>query len=152
MPLAAVIDMAPQMPLLRRYLIHVLPVMLLGILVGGLAPRGYMPSIGPAGVHLVLCTGLVDDAAIDALADDPDASALRAVLDGSRDKHGKDADKDGGMACPFAVGPIASLPAMLAAPDRLIIEPMPSELPPTAVVVARHRAGRPPATGPPQLI
>jgi hypothetical protein len=140
------------MSLLRSHLLQMLPLMLLCVLLSGITPRGYMPSLGPDGVHLVLCTGVVDDEAMAILADDPGAAALLAVLDGSRGDHNKDAGTDGDMACPFAGGATIDLPVEFPSADRVLIRPIAPELPQTAVVVARHHAARPPATGPPQLI
>lgn len=149
------------MPGLRHHLLRVLPIMLLCVLASAVAPRGYMPSMGPDGVHLILCAGVTDnaaaagvanDAAVAAVANDPGAGALLAALDNPRGEHGDDAGTDGAMACPFAGGATVDLPAIFASPARILVGPVAAELPQTAVVVARHHAARPPATGPPPLI
>jgi hypothetical protein len=136
----------------RASLLQVLPLMLLCALLSGIAPRGYMPSLGPDGLHLVLCAGVVEDDALAALADDPGAAALLAALDGSGGGHSQDADTDGDRACPFAGGANFDLAGAFPAPDRILSGPSAPELPQTLIVAARHHAARPPATGPPELI
>jgi hypothetical protein len=136
---------------IRLALLRVMPIMLLCMMGSALAPRGYMPSVGADGVRMVLCAGVVDAASLAAMSDDPAAAALLDALKHAQDQHGSDGD-DAPTACPFAGAAIADLPALASVSEPIgIFGPAPRRSP-GAIVLARHHAATPPATGPPHLI
>lgn len=130
---------------------YVLPVLLLAMLFGALAPRGFMPHFGPEGLTIELCSGLGNKAATIA-RDDPrfaDYAKLAAAKAGKAD-HGEGSDDDNPMP-PCAFAGIA----MLAVPVDPVIVPQivaATIVPPALhhqLLRARHHAATPPATGPP---
>jgi hypothetical protein len=135
----------------RLALLRVLPIMLFSVMASVLAPRGYMPSMTVDGFRMVLCAGVVDAAAIAAVADDPAAAALVDALKQAQEQHGSDGD-DAPTACPFAGAAIADLPTLATVSTPLAVHGAGPSLPPGRIVRARHYAATPPATGPPHLI
>lgn len=133
---------------------HALPVLLLAMLFGALAPRGFMPHFGPQGLTIELCSGLGNKAATIA-RDDPryqDYLKLAAARSGAQD-HDQDDDADNPMPpCAFAGM------AMLAIPVDAVIVPQmlaATDIPPALhhqLRRARHHAATPPATGPPLFL
>ncbi len=130
---------------------HALPVLLLAMLFGALAPRGFMPHFGPDGLTIELCSGLGNKAATISV-DDPryqDYLKLAAARSGQLD-HDQGDDGDNPMPpCAFAGM------AMLAIPvDAVLVPQMAAavQIPPALhhqLLRARHHAATPPATGPP---
>lgn len=128
-----------------------LPALLLAMLFGAFAPRGFMPHFGPEGLTIELCSGLGNKAATIA-RDDPryqDYLKLAAARSGEQD-HDQGDDADNPMPpCAFAGM------AMLAVPvDAVIVPQMAAadQVPPALhhqLLRARHHAATPPATGPP---
>jgi hypothetical protein len=141
----------PPMFGIRLALLRVLPVMLFSVMAGALVPHGYMPSVGADGVRMVLCAGVVDAASLATMSDDPAAAALLDALKQAQDQHGSDGD-DAPMACPFAGAAIADLPALASVSEPIGIFAPAQRQSPGAIVLARHHAATPPATGPPHLI
>jgi hypothetical protein len=136
---------------IRLALLRVLPIMLLSVMASALVPRGYMPSVGADGVRMVLCAGVVDADAMAALSDDPAAAALLNALKQAQDQHGSDG-YDAPMACPFAGAAIADLPVLASVSEPIAIFAAAPMLSHGAIILARHHAATPPATGPPHLI
>lgn len=130
---------------------YALPVLLLAMLFGALAPRGFMPHFGPQGLTIELCSGLGNKAATIA-RDDPryqDYARLAAAKAGQKD-HDQGDDADNPMPpCAFAGMAMLALPV-----DAVIVPPMlaVTAIPPALhhqLLRARHHAATPPATGPP---
>lgn len=130
---------------------YALPVLLLAMLCGALAPRGFMPHFGPQGLTIELCSGLGNKAATIA-RDDPryqDYAKLAAARAGQQDDHQRD-DADNPMPpCAFAGMAMLALPV-----DAVIVPPMlaVTAIPPALhhqLLRARHHSATPPATGPP---
>lgn len=130
---------------------HALPVLLLAMLFGALAPRGFMPHFGPDGLTIELCSGLGNKAATISRDDAryQDYLKLAAARSGQQDDDQGD-DSDNPMPpCAFAGM------AMLAIPvDAVIVPQMAAvtQIPPALhhqLLRARHHAATPPATGPP---
>lgn len=128
-----------------------LPVLLLAMLFGALAPRGFMPHFGPQGLTIELCSGLGNKAATIA-RDDPrysDYLKLAAARSGQPDDDQGD-DADNPMPpCAFAGMAMLALPV-----DAVVVPPMlaVTAIPPALhhqLLRARHHAATPPATGPP---
>jgi hypothetical protein len=138
------------MSCIRQALLRVLPVMLLSVMASALVPRGYMPSVGSDGFRMVLCAGVLDADALAAVATDPGAAALLGALKQAQDQHGSDGN-DAPTACPFA-GAIADLPTVAAVSAPPAVHGAAPALPPSRIILARHHAATPPATGPPILI
>ena len=138
----------------RKLTRHALPVLLLAMLFGAFAPRGFMPHFGPAGLTIELCSGLGNKAATISV-DDPryqDYQKLAAARSGQQD-HDQGDDADNPMPpCAFAGM------AMLAIPvDAVTLPPMPAITAITPalhhqLLRARHHAATPPATGPPLFL
>lgn len=136
---------------LRNLARCILPALLLAMLFGAFAPRGFMPHLGPDGLTIELCSGLGNKAATIA-RDDPryqDYLKLAAARSGEQD-HDQGDDADNPMPpCAFAGM------AMLAVPvDAVIVPQMAAadQVPPALhhqLLRARHHAATPPATGPP---
>jgi hypothetical protein len=135
----------------RKLTRRMLPGLLLAMLFGAFAPRGFMPHFGPEGLTIELCSGLGNKAATIA-SDDPryqDYLKLAAARSGEQD-HDQGDDADNPMPpCAFAGM------AMLAVPvDAVIVPQMAAadQVPPALhhqLLRARHHAATPPATGPP---
>lgn len=130
---------------------YALPVLLLAMLFGALAPRGFMPHFGPQGLTIELCSGLGNKAATIA-RDDPryqDYARLAAAKAGRAD-HDQGDDADNPMPpCAFAGMAMLALPV-----DGVVVPPMlaVTAIPPALhrqLLRARHHAATPPATGPP---
>jgi hypothetical protein len=136
---------------IRLALLRVLPIMLLSLMARPLVPRGYMPSMTVDGFRMVLCAGVVDAAAIAAVADDPAAAALVNALKQAQDQHGSD-DDDAPTVCPFAAAAIADLPALASVSAPIVHHEAVLMLALGEIIRARHHAATPPATGPPHLI
>lgn len=129
----------------------ILPALLLAMLFGAFAPRGFMPHLGPDGLTIELCSGLGNKAATIA-RDDPryqDYARLAAArADQQTDDQGSDEDN------PIPPCAFAGI-AMLAVPADPVIVPeiaAAGEVPPALhhqLQRARHHAATPPATGPP---
>lgn len=136
-----------------RSLVHrILPVLLVAMLCGALAPQGFMPKFGPNGLTIELCSGLGNTAATIA-RDDPryqDYLKLAAARGDQADHDPGDGDNPmppcafAGMAALAMPADALALPAMMASRD----------VPPAlhhSLLRARHHAATPPATGPPSL-
>jgi hypothetical protein len=140
------------MQTVRRALMSVLPLMLLCIMASALAPRGFMPSAGPDGFRLELCASGLDTASLAADADNPTAAALlKALKQAEKQRHGSE-KADGSSACPFAGTGLADLPVLTMPQAPLASAVHAQPLPMGRIILARHHAARPPATGPPHLI
>lgn len=136
---------------IRLALLRVLPIMLFSVMASALVPRGYMPSVGPDGLRMVLCAGVVDAAAMAAVEADPAAAALLAALKQAQDQQGSDGD-NAPTACPFAGGTVADLPTLTTVSAPPAVHGAVPSLPSGRIIRARHHAATPPATGPPHLI
>ena len=138
---------------LRNLARCILPALLLAMLFGAFAPRGFMPHLGPDGLTIELCSGLGNKAATIA-RDDPrfaDYARLAAAKAGVQgDDQGSDQDN------PMPPCAFAGM-AMLAVPADPVVLPQiapASDLAPALhhqLLRARHHAATPPATGPPAL-
>lgn len=141
------------MEILRTWTSRVLPALLVAMLLGALAPQGFMPRFGPDGLTIELCSGIGNKAATIARDDPRYQDYLKLAAAGTGEPlHDQGDDSDNPMPpCAFA-----GL-AMLAVPvDPVIVPPMPatSQVPPAlhhSLLRARHHAATPPATGPPSL-
>lgn len=130
---------------------HALPVLLLAMLFGALAPRGFMPHFGPQGLTIELCSGLGNKAAT-VSRDDPrykDYLKLAAARSGPQD-HDQGDDPDNPMPpCAFAGIAMLAVPTdAVIVPQRVAVAQVPSALH-HQLLRARHHAATPPATGPP---
>lgn len=133
---------------------HALPVLLLAMLFGALAPRGFMPHFGPEGLTIELCSGTGNKAATIA-RDDPryqDYLRLAAAKADQQDHDSSGDDDDNPMPhCAFAGMGMLAIPV-----DAVMLPPMlaVTDIPPALhhqLLRARHHAATPPATGPPLL-
>ena len=130
---------------------YALPVLLLAMLFGALAPRGFMPHLGPDGLTIELCSGLGNKAATIA-RDDPrfaDYAKLAAARAGQAD-HDQGSDEDNPMPpCAFAGIALLAVPTDPVQVPQIVAG---TAVPPALhhqLLRARHHAATPPATGPP---
>jgi hypothetical protein len=140
---------------LRHLWMRIVPIVLIGMVFGALAPQGFMPRYGESGLSIILCSG---SGATAASIDQTDPlytklARIKAAMSG-RDgapHSGDDRAQPSMPHCAFAGGTMA---AILSSPT--MIDP-PSGFAPlapdsiAAIALSRHHAARPPATGPPFL-
>ena len=132
-----------------------LPVLLLAMLFGALAPRGFMPHFGPNGLTIELCSGLGNKATTIS-RDDPryqDYARLAAARAGQQPDHSGDDDADNPMPpCAFAGLGLLAVPVdAIVVPDMVTTAAVPPALH-HQLLRARHHAATPPATGPPSFL
>lgn len=138
---------------LRQILARVVPIVLIGMMFGALAPQGFMPRYGESGLSIILCSGSgAQQAQIDVA--DPiytKIAAIKAALADDADRHdGKD-EQSTMPHCAFAGAAMAALlptQAALALP-RPFVPVSPETI--ADISLSRHHAATPPATGPPAL-
>lgn len=124
--------------------------MLIGLMFGALAPQGFMPRVGENGLSIILCSGSGPvTASID--PSDPLYTKIAAIA-GSADRHDDDDQRATLPHCAFAGSATA---ALLPAPPIVMAQIDATPIAPAMVATIarnRHRAARPPATGPPVLV
>lgn len=142
----------------RRPFLRFLPLVLLGLLLSSMIPRGVMASAQPGSFGFILCTGMAPATADARIAARPELATLVAAYRASRtdqDAPGKNSDgktQPAAQLCPHAtahdLATLATLPAVLALPATARSFDLGRA---TRFSISRH-ATRPPATGPPALI
>ncbi|WP_165323797.1 DUF2946 family protein [Rhizorhabdus phycosphaerae] len=135
----------------RHLWTRIVPLMLIGLMFGALAPQGFMPRVGENGLSIILCSGSGPaTASID--PSDP-LYAKMAAIAGSADRHDDDDPRAATLPhCAFAGSAMA---ALLPAPPIVSAQLDATPIAPAMVATIarnRYRAARPPATGPPVLV
>lgn len=139
---------------LRQVWMRVMPIVLIGMMFGALAPQGFMPRYGESGLSIILCSGSGATQARIGEADPIYAkiAAIKAAMADEADRHdGKD-EQSTMPHCAFAGAAMAAL--LPTQPAVALPRPFVPVAPETIATIAlsRHRAATPPATGPPVLI
>ncbi|MGC6328496.1 DUF2946 family protein [Rhizorhabdus sp. FW153] len=139
---------------LRQVWMRVVPIMLIGMLFGALAPQGFMPRVGENGLSIILCSGSGDVEARIGKADPLYAkiAAIKAAMADDADRHDGNDEQATMPHCAFAG---AAMAALLPAQPVVALPQSFAALAPetiTTIGLSRHRAATPPATGPPLLI
>lgn len=141
---------------LRHIWMRILPIVLIGMMFGALAPQGFMPRYGDKGLSIILCSG---SGATTAQIDRADPlyakiATISAAMAERAAPSGRDDDGKTQPTMPHCGFAAAAMPALLPASTAILPAPAFAPLAPdtvASIAVSRHRAARPPATGPPVL-
>jgi len=145
-----------DMERLRHIWMRIVPIVLIGMMFGALAPQGFMPRYGDKGLSIILCSGSgATTAQIDRA--DPlyaEIATIRAAMAEHNDPAGQGDDGKAQPTMPHCAFAAAAMPALLPSSAAILPPPAFAPLAPdtvASIALSRHRAASPPATGPPVL-
>ncbi len=123
---------------------------LLALIIGGLAPSGFMPTQTADGFAIKLCSGHANSI-LTISPDDPNYPLLKLVYGQGQDETPEPESKQDTSACAFAFGPAFGPASEAPALSLPALQPAAHEASEPRHFAIRNRINIPPATGPPVI-